>query len=140
MKMETLQNYIKQNEGLRLKPYLCSKGKLTIGYGRNLDDRGITTEEAMLMLINDIQIAIVDLYRIFNNDEVVNGLSNNRQMVLIDMMLNLGATRFSKFKQTIRAVKKNDYNRASDEILDSKYARKDVPNRAKRNADIMRKG
>ena len=42
------------DEGLRLKPYRCSAGKLTIGVGRNLDDRGITSSEAMMLLFNDI--------------------------------------------------------------------------------------
>jgi lysozyme len=36
------------HEGLRLKPYRCSSNKLTIGIGRNIEDVGITEEEAMV--------------------------------------------------------------------------------------------
>jgi lysozyme len=43
-----------RHEGLRIKPYRCTAGKLTIGIGRNLDDCGISQSEANIMLINDI--------------------------------------------------------------------------------------
>ena len=45
----------RKHEGLRLYPYNCSEGKLTLGIGRNLDDRGITEEEALYLLNNDIE-------------------------------------------------------------------------------------
>jgi lysozyme len=55
---ETLMNRIKAQlvryEGLRLKPYRCTAGKLTIGIGRNLDDCGISQTEAYVLLENDI--------------------------------------------------------------------------------------
>jgi lysozyme len=54
---ESLEDQIKRHEGKRLNPYVCSAGKLTIGYGRNLEDRGITDDEALLMLHNDIMSA-----------------------------------------------------------------------------------
>ena len=40
---------IKKHEGLELKVYTCTAGRLTIGYGRNLEDRGITEEEALYL-------------------------------------------------------------------------------------------
>ncbi len=46
------------DEGLRLKPYLCPAGKLTIGVGRNLTDRGISYAEAMVLFDNDIAIVV----------------------------------------------------------------------------------
>jgi lysozyme len=56
---ESLLNRIKaqlvRHEGLRLKPYRCTAGKLTIGICRNLDDRGISQKEAYAMLESDIQ-------------------------------------------------------------------------------------
>ena len=48
--MSNLVNQLMRQEGLRLKPYKCTGDKLTIGYGRNLEDRGITESEAMAML------------------------------------------------------------------------------------------
>ena len=56
--MNTLLNSVatqlKEDEGLRLKPYRCTAKKLTIGYGRNIEDVGITEEEANHLLLNDI--------------------------------------------------------------------------------------
>jgi lysozyme len=58
------ENMIRQlttHEGLRLKPYLCPAGKLTIGIGRNLEGKGITKQEAIMLLENDIQECLDDL-------------------------------------------------------------------------------
>ncbi len=56
---EALMNRIKaqliRHKGLKLKPYRCTAGKLTIGVGRNLDDCGISQTEAYVLLENDIQ-------------------------------------------------------------------------------------
>ena len=133
--METSE-YIKLNEGLRLFPYKCSTDKLTIGYGRNLDDNGISKEEADFMFENDIEDAQASLYEIFTESIFKHHLSRNRQAVLTDMMFNLGKTRFSKFKQMIQAIKNNNFDEAARQILDSRYAVQ-VPNRANRNASMM---
>ena len=44
--MKTIEEQLILHEGLRLKPYRDTVGKLTIGVGRNLDDVGITRAEA----------------------------------------------------------------------------------------------
>jgi len=138
--MHNLQfHYFRQNEGLRLKPYLCTKEKLTIGFGRNLNDRGISKEEAEILLANDVASAIRDLCVVFG-ERLFYDLVVARQMVLIDMVINMGLGRFRGFKNMIQAVKDKWWDKAAYEILDSKYAREDVPNRAKRNAELMRKG
>jgi len=140
----TVKRYIKLNEGLRLKPYKCTAGKLSIGFGRNLDDKGISESEAEILLTNDIEDCLDSLRNIFNNFEHYylsenRSLSKNRQLVLVDMMFNLGKTRFLKFKKMIKAVKDEDFEEAAKQILDSRYATQ-VPNRAKRNIDLMREG
>jgi lysozyme len=132
-----LKELIKKNEGLRLKPYKCSAGKLTIGYGRNLDDRGISEREAEIMLEADISLAKQDLYAVFG--DLVPSLTENRYNALVDMMFNLGSAKFRGFKKMIQAIKDNDWKRASMEMLDSGYA-KQVPNRAQKNATYLRKG
>ena len=133
-----IKEYIKENEGLRLKPYKCSAGKSTIGWGRNLDDKGISENEAELMLTEDINDCIDSLCGIFNYLGL-RLLSEKRQLVLIDMIFNLGASRFSKFKKMIQAVKDRDFEEAAKQLLESRYA-KQVPNRANRNAEMMREG
>ena len=132
------KEYIKQNEGLRLTPYKCTAGKLTIGWGRNLDDQGITLNEAELMLNHDINLCITSIREIFG-DPLYWTFSDSVKIVLTDMMFNLGVTRFKKFKKMIQAVRDEDWPEAARQLLDSRYA-KQVPNRANRNADAMRRG
>lgn len=131
-----IRDYLIKNEGLKLKPYRCTAGKLTIGVGRNLEDNGIAEKEALYMLDNDIKGSISDLKIIFPNWILI---SPNRQMVLIDMRFQLGATRFRKFKVTIQAVKDENWVKAGRQIGNSLYA-KQVPNRAKANIKLMVEG
>ena len=131
-----IADYIKRNEGLRLKMYTCSAGKMSIGYARNLEDNGIFQNEAELMLKNDLEVCKDALYDTFGFESFVL-LPAKCKTVLMDMLYNLGEPRFRTFKKMIRAVKDKDYFEAAVQIRDSKYAREDVPERAERNAKIM---
>ena len=53
--LQEVRPLIARHEGLRLTPYHCTGGKLTIGYGRNLDDVGISRSEAEILREHDIQ-------------------------------------------------------------------------------------
>ena len=53
--LDKIVDMLRRHEGLRLNPYHCSENKLTLGIGRNLEDRGITEEEALFLLNNDIK-------------------------------------------------------------------------------------
>ena len=110
-----------EHEGLKLKPYRCPAGKLTIGVGRNLEERGISEEEALYLLNNDISECIKDLQKIFTDVESFATLPENVQKVLIDMRFNLGASGFRDFKKMIKAVKDRDFSRAALEMQDSKW-------------------
>ena len=135
-----VQEYIKKNEGLSLKPYLCSSGKLTIGYGHNLEE-GISEPIAEAIFNEDLRVAINDVLDIFSNNkgEYQLVLSGNRYIALVDMMFNLGKSRFLTFKKMIQAIKEKDWDKAADELLDSKYANQ-VGQRAINNANFLRKG
>lgn len=126
---------IKKHEGLRLKPYKCSAGKLTIGYGRNLEDRGISPYEAETLLHNDIQ----DCYAQCIKLPFWNRLNEARQAVLIDMCFNLGISRLKGFKKMLAAVDRGDYATAAKEMLDSAWAFQ-VKTRAVELAEIMKTG
>ena len=115
-----------EHEGMKLKPYLCSAGKMTIGVGRNLDDRGITEREAVMLLWGDIKIVLDDLKRLFGGFA---DFSEARQMALVDMRFQLGAGGFRRFKKLIAAVRENDWTEAARQVEDSTYF-KQVPNRA----------
>ena len=110
---------VKTHEGLELKPYLDSSavGVLTIGYGRNLE-RGITKEEAEMLLLNDLAISTKEgeSFGFFKD------LTDSRQDVIVEMIFNLGLTRFKKFKKTIGYINQANHSAAADEMLDSKWA------------------
>ena len=133
-----LHQFIRQNEGLRLKPYTCTKGKLTIGYGRNLTDKGITVAEADYLLSNDINEACDNIKQVFDI-KALKDFNYDRHMVLVDMMFNLGLSGFMKFKNMIEAIKKGDWAKAADEAENSLWF-KQVGERAKRDVEILRKG
>lgn len=128
----------KEFEGLRCKPYKCTAGKLTIGYGRNLDDTGISADEAEYMFNNDFNSAYESVLRLLKANSIdVNNLSECRLFVLTDMMFNLGYNRLSGFKKLLQALKKGDYEAASNEMKDSNWY-KQTGNRAKKLCSMMK--
>jgi lysozyme len=133
---EKLISMIKEHEGKKLKPYKCSEGYLTIGWGRNLDSNGISEEEAEQMLKNDIWDAQMDCIR---NIKVWGSLDVVRQSVLIDMCFNMGISKLLKFKKTLNDINNKNYKAASLEMLDSKWA-KQVGKRAKKLSEMMKTG
>ncbi|PLX49135.1 MAG: lysozyme [Desulfobulbaceae bacterium] len=136
MDQQKLEQQLIEHEGLRLKPYVCPAGKITIGAGRNLDDNGISTAEAMVLLRNDILATTLRL------EKVVPGfrsLSERRRMALIDMCYNLGLPRLLKFKKMLAAMLARDFDTAADEMLDSVWADQ-VGQRAHTLATMMREG
>lgn len=132
---DALISSVKRHEGLRLKMYKCTAGKNTIGYGRNLDDVGISADEAEFMLKHDLENAEQDAKRF----PVFEKLNQCRKDVLIEMVFNLGYSRLSGFKKMFTALERKDYDGAANEMLDSKWAR-DVGERAKTLAYFMRIG
>lgn len=118
--MENIIKMLKTHEGLRLKPYRDTVGKLTIGVGRNLDDIGINEEEALHLLNNDVNRTINELR---TNLSFWNKLSIIRKEALIDMCFNIGLTSFMGFKRMLVALENEDYKESARQMLDSKWAR-----------------
>ena len=140
MNIKKITDQLIQHEGLRLKPYHCPAGRLTIGVGRNLEDKGITEQEALMLLKNDIQNCIADLQEIFQDDQDNENkfdlLPEQVQRVLVDMRFNLGYKGFRKFKNMIKAVKKQAFHSASQEMKDSLWYHQ-VGKRAERLTKMM---
>ena len=113
MILKDVGELIMKHEGFSNKPYICTAGRQTIGYGRNISDKGITEAEAKHLLVNDINECYQDLKNIFDRFK---DLSENRQSALIDMRYNLGSGGFRKFKKMIAAIKENDFKKASEEM------------------------
>ena len=127
---------LKRHEGFRTKPYRCSAGKLTIGYGRNLEDVGISKIEATNMLLNDIEAAEKDLRTVF---PCLNYFTENRQEALTNMVFNLGISKFKLFKNTIKAINRGDWTAAASHAKDSKWYQQ-VKSRGKEVVEAIRKG
>ena len=127
---------LRLHEGERLKPYRCTAGKLTIGIGRNLEDRGISPAESAFLLGNDIDDHWRELVRAL---PWVESLDEVRQRVLLDMAFNLGVVGLLNFKNTLGTIQAGDYQKGAAMMLDSRWA-KQVGQRADRLAVMMATG
>jgi lysozyme len=134
--MTLIEKMLMLHEGLKQKPYLDTMSKLTIGVGRNLTDKGISQEEAQLMLQNDL-LEVRDALR--RNLPWTATLDVTRYSVLQDMSFNLGLAGLLKFPKFLSFVQHEDWDAASEAGLQSKWARQ-VPSRATRLMEMMRTG
>ena len=137
-----LLNQLRRHEGLRLDPYKCSEGYLTIGYGRNIETNGISEAEAEFMLSNDLIACESEL----KDEGWYNQLDETRRAVVLNMAFNLGKPKLMQFKKFIGALSDDDYETASKEMVTgsdgvspSKWASQ-VGSRAYELADQMRTG
>ncbi|WP_153101924.1 glycoside hydrolase family protein [Paraburkholderia hayleyella] len=124
-----------RDEGRRLKPYLDTVGKTTIGVGRNLTDVGISDAECDAMLQLDVDRTAEWLDR---NLAWWRQLDAVRQRVLLNMAFNLGAGLLT-FTSMLAATQHGEYRRAADGMLASKWAVQ-VGARAQRLATMMKNG
>jgi lysozyme len=141
MNLKKLVAQLEIDEGLRLKPYRDTVGKLTIGIGRNLDDVGITKDEAQQLLMNDIKRTIAACEKepwwpSIERDEV-------RMRVMLNMAFNMGLGNSKKglrsFKNTLAALERKDYAAVARGMRSSMWA-KQVGKRAERLATMMETG
>jgi lysozyme len=136
---EALQRQLIADEGIRLYAYKDSLGYLTLGCGRLIDRRlggGITMVEAMYLLDNDIDKCVRQLVGAL---PWFTALDAVRQTVLCNMCFNLGITRLLKFKNTLAAVERGDYEAAALGMMQSKWATQ-TGARAERLAKMMKTG
>lgn len=129
MSAEKAKKMLLIDEGLQLKPYRCTAGRLTIGYGHNLDDLGITQHIADELLKGDLETAKKTCRKIFG--EIFDGWSENRQLGWINLAFNLGYSRLIKFKNTIRAAQIEDWLEVENGLRQSLWF-KQVKGRAER--------
>lgn len=150
--------YVKRWEGFSSKPYRCPAGKLTIGYGRNIQDNPITSEElrqifpifmnseaykklyegiteaqAEILLVSELRRTQQQLYML---DWYYN-LSDLRQMVIQDMAYNLGLNGLLRFRKMIKKLRREEWTEAAFELKSSKYYNQ-VGKRAETNYYIMK--
>ncbi|MDP3115465.1 MAG: glycoside hydrolase family protein [Candidatus Cloacimonadaceae bacterium] len=135
--LQKVKEQLLRHEGLKLKPYRCTAGKLTIGVGRNLDANGISQKEAIYLLENDILHCETELLE--HIPLVYLRLNDIRKSVLLNMCFNLGITGLMGFKNTLAFIGAGDFERAANNMLVSKWA-KQVGRRAIELSELMRKG
>jgi lysozyme len=136
MDKDKIYESLRLHEGLSLRPYVDTVGKTTIGIGRNLDDNGITIQEAYLLCQNDVQTCAKELDRYHPG---WTRLDDVRQNVLLEMCFNLGAPRLNQFYKMWEAVERRDFKEAAAQMLDSKWAQQ-VGQRAITLSAMMKSG
>jgi lysozyme len=115
-----LRAQLVRHEALKLKPYVDTVGRLTIGVGRNLDDQGINEDEAFYLLSGDIDRVIRGLLARYPGWFPT--LDPVRQATLVNMGVNLGLGGLAGFTRMLDAIARGDYARAADEMTASKWA------------------
>jgi lysozyme len=134
MDLDALKADLVRDEGQRLSPYTDTAGKLTIGIGHNLTDRGISQAVCDAIFAEDIATVISDLDR-----ELPwwTRLDEPRQRVLANMAFNLGIAKLLLFRHTLDAMARGDYGAAADGMAASLWASQVGP-RAQRLIAVMR--
>ncbi len=115
------------------KPYRDTKGNITIGVGRNLDAVGLFPDEVDLLLDNDINRMHKGLTVLF---PWYDHLDDVRQEALLDLAFNVGVHGVLHFSKMIESFVAKNYDKAADEVLDSKLS----PTRAADLAHMIRTG
>lgn len=134
--MNKLIEQLKIHEGMKLKPYKCTAGKLTIGIGRNLEDVGISEDEANMLLRHDIQEATRQLLHAF---PWMGEFNDARISAMINFTFNVGIGTVKKFENTLSYMQSGEWDKAADEMMDSRWARQ-VGNRAIEVTEQIRTG
>jgi lysozyme len=127
--VQTLQ----RDEGLRLKLFRDPRGNWLIGYGRNLKSRGISGDEAMLLLQNDILACQGDLDK---HLAWWRQLSDLRQMAMLSLCYNLGIYGLTEFKGALKSMQRGNFKEAARQFMASQWARQ-VGQRARRITHII---
>ena len=140
-----LKDEITSDEGCVLKVYKDHLGYKTVGIGHLLletdeeyemgVDHPITQTKADEYLVQDLNICLKDCENAFHNNW--RDWPEEVKLIIANMAFNLGITRLRKFKKMFAALNSGDYKLASEEGLDSRWA-KQVYNRSKRLMNRLR--
>lgn len=140
---------VKTAEGYRQFPYMdccgkpwracacVNKGKLSIGWGRNLDDVGLSELEAEALLDHDLYAAEANASKAFSWFPT---LGDVRQRAITELVFNMGLGTFKGFRQTLAACKAGLFRAASEHLLDSLWAKQVGPTRSQRIARYLKDG
>ena len=144
MNIDQLRKELERDEGCIYEIYLDHLGYPTFGIGHLITDDDpecgaaigtkVSDDRVKEAFSSDIETVLSDCERLY---EDFRDLPEEAQLIIANMMFNLGYTRFSKFKNMKRGVDARDWNAAADEMVDSLWY-KQVANRANRLVKRMR--
>ena len=144
MDLDKLQEQLAEDEGCKYEIYLDHLGYKTFGVGHLVratdpeNDMDVGTEVSKERVDEcfkaDIAITIEDCNVLYTN---FNDIPEEAQLILANMMFNLGQTRLSKFKDMKKALDNQDYEAAAAAMIDSRWYNQ-VPNRATRLVERMK--
>ena len=144
MNIEQLRRELEVDEGVKYEIYKDHLGYPTFGIGHLVIDSDpeygqevgtpVSEDRVIEAFDNDVQVVLADCERLYNDFNV---LPEEVQLIIANMMFNMGRPRLSKFKGMKAGVDAQDWNKAADEMIDSNWY-KQVPNRAGRLVKRMR--
>ena len=144
MDIRQLRKELEVDEGVKYEIYKDHLGYPTFGIGHLVIDSDpeygqeigtpVSEDRVIEAFDNDVQIVLSDCERLYNDFNV---LPEEVQLIIANMMFNMGRPRLSKFKGMKAGVDAKDWNKAADEMVDSAWYRQ-VPNRAGRLVERMR--
>ena len=136
--LNNLKEMIIKHEGHEARVYKCPNGFDTIGYGFAIKDLFMDKEICDFILDKYIRAILANIEA---NDDWDQWFWDKPQVVkevLVNMIYQIGFSGVRKFRKTIQYIKEDKLLLASEEMLDSKWARSDSPNRAKELSDILK--
>ena len=144
MNLEQLRKELEVDEGVKYEIYNDHLGYPTFGIGHLVRDNDpengepvgtpVSEDRVIEAFDNDVQVVLADCERLYNDFNV---LPEEVQLIIANMMFNLGRPRLSKFKGMKAGVDARDWKKAADEMVDSAWYRQ-VPNRAGRLVSRMK--
>lgn len=125
---------IKESEGFRSKVYRCTEGYDTIGYGFAIKDLELDEDICHQILVKKLDDLIDNA-----NDKFpfLLEIPDEKADIVYEMIYQMGLNGVSKFKLMLKALEKQDFEKASAEMLDSLWA-KQTPNRALKMSNKMK--
>ena len=144
MNIEQLRKELEMDEGVKYEIYNDHLGYATFGIGHLVRDSDpeygkeigtpVSEDRVIKAFDEDVQEVLADCERLYNDFNV---LPEECQLIIANMMFNMGRPRLSKFKGMKAGVDAQDWLKAADEMIDSAWYRQ-VPNRAGRLVKRMK--
>ena len=139
-----LREELERDEGIKYEVYNDHLGYPTFGIGHLITDDDpecgasvgtkVSDDRVQEAFESDVETVVSDCERLYVQFE---HLPEEVQLIIANMMFNMGYTRLSKFKGMKRGVDARDWETAADEMVDSRWY-KQVTNRADRLVVRMR--